>query len=188
MYFAPASLPAFANLQQQHSHPDPVQQQHSYYHYQPQVSRQQQQQFEPYVPEPVHPLREALNTAERHKAKAEKLSSSLLRVLEIVVSETSSGGGSPMLQRLAHGGSHSVFEEVLAIQSEWSAAEVVKTQERERRALEAMHAAAAAANYHLPQHQHFDADINFFGTNVGSVYQDTDGQLCLSGLPIARQE
>jgi hypothetical protein len=156
----------------------------SYFHYQ-QPPRPAQPppppvvvDFEAYEPEPVNPLRAALDAAERQKAKAERLSGTLTRVLETLVTETACGGTSPTLARLlaASDGGCGVFSEVLAMQREWdaaAAASVVPPQQHQ---------------HHHQQHQHqqlheldFPGDIDFFGTNEGLVFSDPTrgGELCL---------
>ena len=125
--------------------------------------------FEAYVPEPVNPLRAALDASERQKAKAERLSGTLTRVLETLVSETACGGTSRTLERLlaAFGGTGGVFGEVLAMQREWDAAA----------------ARVVPPPQQLQLHElDFPGDINFFGTNEGLVFRDpTSGELCLRG-------
>ena len=126
--------------------------------------------FEAYVPEPVNPLRAALDAAERQKAKAERLSGTLTRVLETLVAETACGTSRTLERLLAASDGTGVFGEVLAMQREWDAA-----------AVSAAAARVAPPPQQLQLHElDFPGDIDFFGTNEGLVFGDpTSGELCL---------
>ncbi len=130
---------------------------HPQQHIAQRVAQQTFETFDAYEPEPVNPLRGALDAAERQKAKAERLSGTLTRILELVVGESRGGGSSPTLRRLLDGreAGRSVIEDALAIA-------VDDTRARERAALQAMETAAAAC-----RHDYGDGTVDYFGTNGG---------------------
>ena len=186
MYYPtyPPVYPPHSQQQQQqqpqppppHPPPPPSPAQLSYFHFQqpsqyhPPPSQPQPLDFEAYVPEPANPLRSALDAAERQKAKAERLSGTLARVLEAVVTEaravgSGSCGSSPTLERLLL--ASSVFGEVLAMQREWDAAAEARERDRLQQSL-------------LLHNLDFPDDIDYFGTNGDLVFPDpSSGELCL---------
>jgi hypothetical protein len=173
---SPAQLSYFHYQQPQQPRPPPQphyapQPQQQYYYAGPPVD-----DFEAYVPEPVNPLRAALDAAERQQAKAERLSGALSRVLETLVTETRTVGSgiSPTLERLL-AAPDGVFTEVLAMQREWDAtAKAVASAAHDRRLLQQRQQPLLLHELEFPQ------GVDYFGSNEPLVFRDpSSGELCL---------